>query len=119
MQILTGTADGDPSELVAEARRHLESGDLERASGCGWDAMAKTLIAAAAARGWPHETHRDIFLAVEGIARETGDRKLITEIASATSLRTHFYEGWLTPNWVERSLDDVAILIEKVESAAV
>ena len=119
MQILTGTGNGDPSELLAQARRHLESGDLERASGCGWDAMAKTLIAAAEARSWPHDNHRDLFVAVEGIARETGDGKLITEIASATSLRTHFYEGWLTPNWVERSLDDVAILIEKVESAAV
>lgn len=117
MQILTGTAEGDPRVLLAEARRYFEAGDLERASGCGWDAMAKTLMAAAEARGWPHRTHRDLFLAVEGIARETGDPKLITEIASATSLRTHFHEGWLTRNWVESSLDDVAMLIEKVESA--
>ena len=117
MQILTGTADGDPRALLAEARRHFESGDLERASGRGWDAFALTMIAAARARDWPHDTHRDIFLAVAGIARETDDRKLLTEIAAATSLRTHFYEGWLTPNWVERSLDDVAMLIEKIESA--
>ena len=117
MEILTGTAGGDPRALLAEARRHFDLGDLERASGRGWDAFALAMIAAARARDWPHDTHRDIFLAVEGIARETGDRKLLTEIASATSLRTHFYEGWLTPNWVESSLDNVAMLIEKIESA--
>ena len=115
MQILTGRTQAGPGALLALARSDHARGDLQEASGKGWDAFAKRLSGVAEARGWPHRTHRDLFVAISRIAGETGDRELLTQIASAIALHTNFFEGWLPRSWVERDLDQVAEIVERLD----
>ncbi len=114
MRILTGSPDDDTDALLPQARDCLVSGDLQQASGRAWDAAARTLIAFAESSGWPHRTHRDLFVAIERIARETGDRELVSLMGSASVLDTNFHEGWLPHETVERNLSRVATLVEKL-----
>ena len=116
MEILTGATHGEPCALLAQARSDHARGDLQEASGKGWDAFAQRLCAVAEGRGWPHRTHRDLFMAINRIAKETGDRQLLTQIASAIVLHTNFFEGWLPGDWVERDLDQIAELVGKLDA---
>ena len=116
MEILTGATHGEPCALLAQARSDHARGDLQEASGKGWDAFAQRLCAVAEGRGWPHRTHRDLFMAINRIAKETGDRQLLTQIASAIVLHTNFFEGWLPRDWVERDLDQIAELVGKLDA---
>ena len=114
MRILTGSPDDDPDALLPQARDYLASGDLQQASGRAWDATAHALIAVAESSGWPHHTHRDLFVAIERIARETGDQELVSLMGSASVLDTNFHEGWLPRETVERNLSRVTTLVEKL-----
>ena len=116
MRILTGSPDDDPDALLPQARDALASGDLHQASGRAWDATARTLIAVAESSGWPHRTHRDLFVAIERIARETGDRELVGLMGSASVLDTNFYEGWLPRETVQRNLSRAITLVEKLDA---
>lgn len=46
--------------LLAQVDAELERGDLEAASQALWDAAACGVKAAAARRGWPHDTFEDL-----------------------------------------------------------
>ncbi len=103
-------------EFLARVRAYLDAGDLLQASEKGWGAAAQMVKAAADARGWPHKQHRDLYAAVRGLVRETGDPAIRTAFGMANELHANFYEGWLDHEDVEAHLRDAAELVEKLDA---
>ena len=98
-----------------QADEELAKGDLCQASEKGWGAAAEMVKAAADERDLTHDTHRDLFLAVNRLAAETGDMDLPMLFQTANGLHRNFYEGWLERDTVERSLGQVTELVTRVE----
>lgn len=71
--------------------------------------------AVAQRRGWPHDSHRLLFEAVNRLAEETGDPDLRRLFRSAASLHTNFYEDWHPRAFVEDSISDVEQLLAKLQ----
>ena len=105
-------------EFLARARTYLADEDLLQASEKGWGAAAQMVKAAAEARGWRHQSHRDLYAAIDRLVEETGDRDLRTGFGLAGVLHTNFYEGWLPPETVEVYLSEVTGLVKKLEGLA-
>ena len=103
-------------ELLARALTHLAEDDLLLASEKGWSAAAQMVKAAAEARGWRHQSHRDLYVAINRLSGDTSDSELNNLFAAAGSLDTNSYEGWLPRETVERNLDRVATLVEKLDA---
>ena len=103
-------------EFLARARTYLDEEDLLQASEKGWGAAAQMVKAAAQARGWRHQSHRDLYAAIDGLVAETGDDDIGLAFGSAGQLHINFYEGWLSPETVERYLAEVAKLVEKLDA---
>ncbi len=102
-------------EFLASARSHLAAGDLLQASEKGWGAAAQLVKSAAEDRDWPHNGHRQLYVAIDRLADETGDPQLRDLFATASALHANFYDGWIPPKMVESSLDHVAELVAKLE----
>ncbi len=58
--------------LLAQVDVELERGELEQASQALWDAAAQGLKAAAAGRGWPHDTVNDLMKMIVRLIQEEG-----------------------------------------------
>ena len=52
---------------------------------------------------------------ISRVVEETGDG-VQEPVRLGDQLHTHFYEGWLTADLVERSIQDVARFVEKLEA---
>jgi len=101
-------------ELLAQARVELERGDLRQASEKIWGACALAIKAhALAKRGRTLESHRDLWLYKNGVAKELGDW-VRGAFLKADSMRKNFYEGLATREDVEDSLRDVEKLVSAV-----
>ncbi len=103
-------------QFLARAGQYLADGDLPQASEKGWGAAAQMVKAAAEARGWPHQGHRQLYIVVDRLVAETGDRELRTLFHIAGSLHTNFYEGWLSREAVAEGLAQVEQLAQKLDS---
>ena len=73
---------------------------------------------AAEARGWPHNSHHQLWRVVNRLVDETGDRDIRTAFGTAAALQTNFYEGWLPRETVEDYLAHVSDLLSKLEPLA-
>ena len=102
-------------EFLERARRYLAEGDLLQASEKGWGAAAQMVKAAAAARGWRHNSHRDLYVSINRLAGETGDEELRGLFDSASALHSNFYEGWMPPEMVANSLTRVEQFVDKLD----
>ena len=102
-------------EFIARARTYLAEDDLLQASEKGWGAAAQMVKAAAESRGWRHRSHRDLHVAINQLAEETGDAEIGDLFDAANQLHTNFYEGWLPRETVERNLSRVITLVEKLD----
>lgn len=102
-------------EFLAGARAHLAEGDLLQASEKGWGAAAQMVKSVAEERGWSHNAHRDLFRSITRLVEETGDEDIRTGFNAASSLHTHFYEGWLDRETVAANLDRVAEFVSKLD----
>ena len=102
--------------FMAKARAYLAEGDLLQASEKGWGAAAQTVKAAAEARGWSHDGHRQLYTAIDRLADAASDRRLRILFRSANSLHQNFYEGWMTRDAVEDGLRDVEELVNRLET---
>ena len=71
--------------------------------------------AVADARGWPHNSHRDLHHAVRRLVEETGDARISNQFGNANALHGNFYEGRFPRFSVESYLGDVAELVEKLD----
>ena len=95
------------AEFLGKAYDYLDDGDLLQASEKGWGAAARMVKAVAEERGWPHDSHADLFRAVDRIANELDDRQLRRLFRSAGTLHRNFYEGRLPAESVAEGLDAV------------
>ena len=102
-------------ELLAQATRELDAGDSRQASEKAWGAAAQMVKAVAQDRGWQHDNHFLLFQTANRLAEETGDRQIITLMSTAGNLHTNFYENWLPPATVASGIQDVELLLDKLE----
>ena len=101
---------------LSQASEELAKGDLCQASEKGWGAAAEIVKAVAAARGWDHSGHRQLYGVITRLVNETGDETFRTAFAVAGALHTNFYEGWLDRGTVEAHLAQVTRFVERMES---
>ena len=95
------------NDFLASAHTYLSEGDLKLASEKGWRATVQMVRAVAEMRGWPHDTHGDLYSAVDQLAKETGDKRGQRLFRSASELHQNFYEGYMPEGTVADALNDV------------
>lgn len=88
--------------------------DLLQASAKGWDTAAQAVKTVAEARGWDHSGHRQLHQAVNRLVTETGDPELRTLFASANTLHSNFYDGFLSEEAINGYLEDVERFVERL-----
>ena len=99
------------TQLLEQARRELDVGDVRQASEKGWGAAAQAVKDVAERRGWKHDSHGALFSAIKRLSREPGDDDLDWMFGIANTLHVNFYEDWLKHNTVRERLEDVAEFI--------
>lgn len=102
-------------EFIGKAWEYLAVDDRRQASEKGWGAAAEMVKAVAEERGWSHDTHRLLYGIVRNLEQETGNARLFPLFQMASGLHTNFYENWLHPANIRRSLQDVAELLALLE----
>ena len=102
--------------FLAQAHEEFDRGDILQASEKAWGAAAQAVKAVAEQRGWGHSTHARLFETIKRISRETGDEELYDLFHVANSLHQNFYEGWQTESFVERGIQRVNELVEKLDA---
>ena len=101
-------------QLLEEARRELEKGDLRQASEKIWSACALAIEAhALAKKGARLESHKDLWVYKNEVAKELGEW-VRTAFLKADSMHRNFYEGLATREDVEDALRDVEKLVKGV-----
>ena len=104
--------------LLAQVDVELERGELEAASQALWDAAAHGLKAAAARRGWPHETVNDqLYVVIPLIQEEGGPVDLNTNaiIAHSFNRRDRAWEIPLLESEVRYCKEPVGELLKMLE----
>ncbi len=123
LDVLTRDLDPDESareyieaarSLIKQAREELEKGDLRQASEKIWGACALAIKAHALARRRRRlESHRDLWLYKNEVAKELGDW-VRTVFLEADSMHRNFYEGLATREDVENALREVERLVSAI-----
>jgi hypothetical protein len=106
---------GASREFLRKAFDELAQGDVVQASEKGWGAAAQMVKAVAEQRGWPHNGHALLYEAVRALVQETGDSQLANLFHVAGNLHVNFYENWIPADLVELGLQDVQVLLDKLE----
>ena len=101
--------------LLAQGFEELASGDTRQASEKGWGAIAQMLKSIAERRGWDHRGHRQIRVVASRLSEETGDADIRRLYRVASDLHTNFYEDLDTAADVAAGLDDVGLLLDKLD----
>ncbi len=101
-------------ELLARAEVAVDQDDLLQASEKGWDAAAHVVNGYAQRMGWPHNSHRLLYQAVNRLAQETGDGQFRVLFSSASSLHSNFYENWMPKEMVAADLAQVREFLNKL-----
>ena len=102
--------------FLAKAAGYLAEDDLLQASEKGWGAAAQMVKAVAEERGWAHSGHRQLWLAVDRLVEETGEREIRTAFSVASVLHVNFYDGLMTHEGVEDSLALVREFVGRLET---
>ncbi len=102
--------------FLAQASEELERGDLRQASEKGWGAASQIVKSAADERGWEHGRHATLYDVVRRLVDESGDLEIRRLFAASGELHSNFYEGHLVQDAVSSYLNDVALLVEKVDA---
>ena len=100
--------------FLTKAYEYLADGDLLQASEKGWGATAQQVKAVAESRGWPHDSHRELYRIVRQLAQETDDERLRNLFRSANDLHQNFYEGRMLADDVEDTLKDVEEIMSRL-----
>lgn len=104
-----------PRQLLAKAHHALGEGDLIQASEKGWGAAAQAVKMVAERRSWAHQSHRDLFQAVDRLMGETADRSMGNLFHAANSLHVNFHENWMAEGMVATGLDLVEEFVGRIE----
>jgi hypothetical protein len=102
-------------QLLAQGLEELARGDTRQASEKGWGAAAQMLKAIAERRGWEHKRHVALGRVVGRLADETGDVEVRRLYRVASDLHTNFYEDLDEYDHVAAGLDDIQLLLDKLE----
>ena len=102
-------------DFMAEAWEYLEQDDLLQASEKGWGAAEQAVKAAAEARGWTHDGHRQLYTAIDRLVQETGDGNIRRAFSMARDLHINFYDGIMPRETVDAYLFEIGELVEKLE----
>ena len=102
-------------KLLARAEESVALDDLLQASEKGWGAAAHMVKAIAQRKGWRHDGHRELYLAVNRLAEVLGDRQIRVLFNSASALHSNFYENWMPKEMLEDSLAQVREFLHKLE----
>ena len=107
-----------PAEHIETSRRfieqaaiELEGGDLLQASEKTWGAAAHAVKSVAERRGWRHDSHRRLFIAVDRIVSETGQQEIRHLFQVSSDSHKNFYEGRMDSSEVEESIEEVKQLL--------
>lgn len=101
--------------MLAKAEEALVQDDLIQASEKLWGATAHMVKSVAQRRRWRHGGHRELFLVIDRLVEETGDRELRTLFDVANSLHSNFYENWMSRDWIEDRVQHIRNFLEKLE----
>ena len=102
-------------DFLAKAEEALAQDDLLQASEKGWGAAAHTVKGMAEIKGWLHNSHREVYQAVNRLAHEFGDSEIRVLFASASSLHSNFYENWMPREMVQDSLAEVRRFLDRLQ----
>lgn len=102
--------------FLAQAQEEFNKGDMRQASEKAWGAAALAVKATAEQRGWGHSTHARLFENVKRVTQETGDAELYDLFHVANSLHQNFYEGWQTESFVQRGIQRVRALVDRLDA---
>ena len=100
--------------FIAQAQEEFDRGDMLQASEKAWGAAAQAVKATAAQRGWEHSNHARLFQNVKRVSQETGDLEIYDLFHVANSLHQNFYEGWQTDDFVQRGIQRVKVLVDRL-----
>ena len=109
------TCPTDSCRLLAQAREELYLGDTRQASAMGWRAALLMVQSVAEQRGWEHHDHAVLYCVIRDLTAETGDADVRRLFAVAVSLEVNCYENWTPAVSVDGCLDDIALLLDKLE----
>jgi HEPN domain-containing protein len=126
IELLTSNLDPKPraheyleaaKELLGQARKELEEGDVRQAAGKVWGAAALAVKAYASLReGRRLTSHRELWEYAAKLGDEMGD--WVDDVWNqANSMHICFYEGWCKKRRVEAALRRVERLVKAVEEA--
>ena len=102
-------------KLLAEAEELLRRGDYIQASEKAWSAATHVVKALAVKEGRKLESHSDLWRFVSELATKLGDKELRRLWRTANALHQNFYEGWMPPEEVAYSIEDVKAFVEKLK----
>ena len=102
--------------FILQAEAELREGHRMQASEKAWGAAVHAIKAVAELYRWPHESHADLFRAVNNIVRISGDPELRTLFSAAIVLRQNCYEGWLDAEYIAGGIEDVKRLLTKLDA---
>lgn len=105
-------------QFMRQAHAEFAKGDRLQASEKAWGAAAHAVKAVAQQRGWQHDGHRYLFAAVDKIFRETKDPQIRSLFRTANSLHMNFYENWQSAEFVQDGIQQIEVLLKKLEPLA-
>ena len=97
--------------FIEQAVAEHADGDLLQASEKTWDAVAHAVKAIAERRGWRHDSHRRLFVVIDMIISETGQREIRKLFQAANNSHKNFYEGRMDSRDVEDNIMEVENLL--------
>ena len=99
------------SRYMRQAELEFQQGDLLQASEKAWGAATQHLKALAVLRGLPHESHRELRIAVNHIFSETDQRRIYELFAVGEGMHANFYEAWMPEEAVSAGIQNMKELI--------
>jgi len=102
--------------FILQAEVELREGHHMQASEKAWGAAAHAIKSVAELYRWPHDSHADLFRAVNNIVRISGDPEIRTLFGMANSLHQNFYEGWCDAEYIAGGIEDVKRLLTKLDA---
>lgn len=101
--------------FIQQAVTEHADDDLLQASEKTWGAAAHAVKAIAERRGWSHDSHRLLFVAVDRMLSETDRYEIRRLFRVASDSHKNFYEGWMSDRRVARNIEHVEKLLEILE----
>jgi HEPN domain-containing protein len=92
---------------MEDARKHLETGDYDKASEFLWGSVAEAIKALAAKRGQMLKTHGELWKLLRVLAIELDEPQLIEDFRTANFLHMNFYENELQPDQVISAIEPI------------